>query len=174
MSHCYSCVHMFSVDVLCFLLQADALVNTTDQNLGFGGFVAKALLKAAGDTLKEECASKAPVPVGDVAVTGAGNMECKHVIHVVHPNYDGPGGQSEKVCLLFVLAFSVASVARCTCFVDNKRNSNELELSVLSRLVLSFISLFVLLGFVFDSAKVSKGVYKNETPINCHSFYWCW
>ena len=78
-------------------------MNTTDPNLGFGGFVAKALLKAAGDTLKDECASKAPVPVGGMAVTGAGNMNCKHIIHAVLPNYDGPGGQSEKVCSLFVL-----------------------------------------------------------------------
>ena len=89
---------LFSVNVLCFILQADALVNTTDANFGFGGFVAQALLKVAGAALKDECASKAPVPVGDVAVTGAGNMKCKHIIHAVLPNYDGPGGQSEKVC----------------------------------------------------------------------------
>ena len=88
------------MNVLCFILQADALVNTTDPNLGFGGFIAKALLKATGDTLKDECASKAPVPVGGVAVTGAGNMNCKRIIHAVLPNYDGPGGQSEKVCSL--------------------------------------------------------------------------
>ena len=91
---------LFSVDVLFFILQAEALVNTTDPNLGFGGFVAKALLKAAGGALKDECASKAPLPVGDVAVTGAGNMNCKHIIHAVLPSYDGPGGQSEKVCSL--------------------------------------------------------------------------
>ena len=47
---------LFSVDVLFFILQAEALVNTTDPNLGFGGFVAKALLKAAGGALKDECA----------------------------------------------------------------------------------------------------------------------
>ena len=94
------------MNVLCFILQADVLVNTTDPNFGFGGFVAKALLKTAGDTLKDECASKAPVPVGGVTVTGAGNMNCKHIIiHAVLPNYDGPGGQSEKVCSLFVLCF---------------------------------------------------------------------
>ena len=86
---------------MCLLLQVNALVNTTDPNLGFGGIVSKALLKAAGDTLKDECASKAPVPVGGVAVTGAGNLKCKHIMHVVLPNYDGPGGQSEKVCLYF-------------------------------------------------------------------------
>ena len=70
-------------------------MNTTDP---FRGSTAKALLKAAGDTLKDECASKGPV--GGVAVTGAGNMKCKHILHAVLPNYDGPGGQSEKVCSL--------------------------------------------------------------------------
>ena len=82
------------------ILQADALVNTTDPNLGFVDFTAKALLQAAGSALKEECASKAPVPVGGVAITRAGNMKCKHIIHAVLPNYDGLGGQSEKVCII--------------------------------------------------------------------------
>ena len=91
------------MNVLCFILQADVLVNTNDPNLGFGGFVAKALLKTAGDTLKDECASKAPV--GGVAVTGAGNMNCKHIIHAMLPNYDGSGGQSEKVCSLLCYVF---------------------------------------------------------------------
>ena len=72
-------------------------MNTTDTQLGFGGYVSQALLKAAGTTLKDECAKKAPVPVGGVAVTGAGNLTCKHIMHVVLPNYDGPGGNAEKV-----------------------------------------------------------------------------
>ena len=86
----------------CLILYAqdiDVLVNTTNSDLGFGGFVSQALLKAAGKALKVECAKKAPVNVGDVAVTGAGNMKCKHIMHVVLPSYDGSGGlsQSEKV-----------------------------------------------------------------------------
>ena len=102
---------LFSVNVLCFILQADALVNTTDTNFGFGGFVAQALLKAAGGALKDECVSKAPVPVGDVAVTGAGNIKCKHIIHAVLPNYDGPGGQSEKVCSICAIFLKKAYYA---------------------------------------------------------------
>ena len=90
--------HLVRMSCVLFSMQADVLVNTTDPNLGFGGRVARALLKAAGDAFKNECASKAPVPVGGVAITGAGNIKCKYVIHAVLPKYDGPGGQSEKVC----------------------------------------------------------------------------
>ena len=59
--------------------------------------MAKALLKAAGDTLKSECAKKAPVPLGSVVITRAGNLKCKNIMHVVLPEYDGPGGNAEQV-----------------------------------------------------------------------------
>lgn len=78
-------------------MQVDAIVNTTDSKLGFGGAVATALLKAAGTTLKDECAKKAPVSVGSVTVTGAGKLQCKHILHVVLSDYDGPGGKAEQV-----------------------------------------------------------------------------
>ena len=84
--------------------QCEAMVNTTDQNLGFGGNVSQALLKAAGDSLKDECEKKKPVAVGGVAVTGAGNLKCKRIIHTVLPSYDGPHGTAEKVrkCSFFI------------------------------------------------------------------------
>ena len=78
--------------------QCEALVNTTDQNLGLGGYVSQALLKAAGHSLKDECEKKKPVAMGGVAVTGAGNLKCKRIIHTVLPSYDGPNGNAEKVC----------------------------------------------------------------------------
>ena len=68
-------------------------------NFESGGFLAKKILKAAGDKFKDECARKGPIPVGGVAVTGAGNLQCKYVMHVVLPDYDGPGRQAEKVLL---------------------------------------------------------------------------
>ena len=71
------------------LLQEEALVNTTDTDLGFGGFVAKALLKAAGPGLQQECADcPKPAAVGSVTTTGGHNLTSKHVLHVVLPDYD--------------------------------------------------------------------------------------
>ena len=68
--------------------------------MSFGGFVAKALLKASGPGLQQECANVAkPVNVGSVTATGGHNLKSKHVLHVVLPGYDGPGGSAEKVLI---------------------------------------------------------------------------
>ncbi|XP_053326921.1 protein mono-ADP-ribosyltransferase PARP15-like [Spea bombifrons] len=62
----------------------DALVNlnnsTLDQELG----ISKAILAAGGTCLREECKQLGKLPHGDVVVTGAGDLPCKHVIHVIH------------------------------------------------------------------------------------------
>lgn len=55
------------------------------------------IAKAAGPQLQQECSQKAPVRLGDVAVTGPGDLKCKNVFHIVVCNYDGPGGKAEKV-----------------------------------------------------------------------------
>lgn len=79
-------------------VQASAYVNSTNTKLDLAhGAVAKALAKAAGPTLQSECTALAPVQVGSVTVTGAGDLDCRHILHVVAPNYDRPGGQAEKV-----------------------------------------------------------------------------
>ena len=73
-------------------------INTTNEELDLTqGAVAKELAKAAGPALQAECNKKAPIPIGGVAVTGPGKLPCRHVFHVNAPNYDGPGGQAEKV-----------------------------------------------------------------------------
>ena len=63
-------------------------VNTTngDLNLSNGG-VAEALSKAAGPALQEECKKKAPISVGDIAVTGGGKLQCQYVLHTVAAQY---------------------------------------------------------------------------------------
>lgn len=76
------------------------MVNTTDTQLGFGGFVAQALAKAAGPGLQQECDAIAkPVAVGNVKVTGGHGLKSKHILHIVLPGYDGPNGNSEGVKL---------------------------------------------------------------------------
>ncbi len=75
------------------------LVNTTDQQLSFGGFVGRILLKAAGQGLEDECKSiiaKQPdIQHGDVVTTRAHQLNSKHIVHVVLPGYSGV--QSETV-----------------------------------------------------------------------------
>ena len=73
-------------------------MNTTNQQLSFGGFVGRILLKAAGQGLEDESKSiiaKQPIQHGDVVVTGAHQLDSKHIVHVVLPGYSGL--QSETV-----------------------------------------------------------------------------
>ena len=84
----------------CFPIQEEVLVNTTDQKLGFGGYVAQVLLNAAGPGLKQECDKvQTPIPIGGVVTTRAHNLSSKYIIHVVLPGYDGVN--SESVSILF-------------------------------------------------------------------------
>ena len=59
--------------------------------------MAKEILKKAGSGLQQECSEFKPVAVGSVTVTGGHNLKSKHVLHVVLPGYDGPGGNAETV-----------------------------------------------------------------------------
>ena len=73
-------------------------INSTNHQLNLSqGAVAQALAKAAGPALQDECNKKAPIQDGEIAVTGAGKLPCRHVFHVVAPKYDGAGGKAEKV-----------------------------------------------------------------------------
>lgn len=79
-------------------------MNSTNPHLDLSqGAVARALLNAGGQQLQSECKAKAPLRVGEVAVTGPGKIPCKYIVHTVVTSYDGPGGKAEKVCKLTLL-----------------------------------------------------------------------
>jgi len=79
-------------------MQANVYVNTTNRSLDLSqGGLSPVLLEAAGQTLQDECNKKAPIEVGDIAVTSGGNLKCKYVFHVVGKDFDGHGGKGEKV-----------------------------------------------------------------------------
>ena len=76
-------------------------MNTTGTNLSLGaGQVSSAISKAGGDTLQDECKSKAPngVEPGEIVVTTGGNMECQNVYHGALVCWQGTdGGDAPKV-----------------------------------------------------------------------------
>ncbi|XP_072253975.1 poly(ADP-ribose) polymerase family member 14-related sequence 1 isoform X3 [Leuresthes tenuis] len=71
----------------------DAVVNASTSNLKHDAGLARALLKAAGPQLQDECdkviCSRGNLKPGDCVVTGAGGqLCCKTVIHSVGPTFD--------------------------------------------------------------------------------------
>ncbi len=70
-------------------VEADAIVNAANSYLEHGGGVAAAIVRKGGEIIQEESREwvkrYGPVPVGGVAVTSAGRLKARYVIHAVGP-----------------------------------------------------------------------------------------
>ncbi len=70
-------------------VEADTIVNAANSYLEHGGGVAGVIVRKGGYVIQEESREwvrrYGPVPVGGVAVTSAGRLRAKYVIHAVGP-----------------------------------------------------------------------------------------
>lgn len=73
----------------------DAIVNAANTDLLLGGGVAGAIRSKGGAHIQAECDRHGPVALGGAALTGAGKLPARHVIHaaVMHLG-DGPNEKS--------------------------------------------------------------------------------
>lgn len=65
--------------------QVDAIVNAANEWLQHGGGVAGAIIRAGGEVIQQESNRIGHVPTGSAAVTGAGRLPARYVIHAVGP-----------------------------------------------------------------------------------------
>jgi O-acetyl-ADP-ribose deacetylase (regulator of RNase III) len=77
-------------------LPADAIVNPANSELKLGAGVAGAIRTRGGPAIQAECDRLAPIPVAEVAVTGAGSLLARAVFHAVGPRW-GEGDEEEKL-----------------------------------------------------------------------------
>ncbi len=61
--------------------EVDAIVNAANSALVLGAGVAGAIRDKGGPSIQAECDAIGPIEVGDAAVTGAGNLKARFVIH---------------------------------------------------------------------------------------------
>ena len=61
--------------------QVDAIVNAANNELQLGGGVAGAIRRVAGPSVQDECDAHGGVKVGEAAITGAGRLPARYVIH---------------------------------------------------------------------------------------------
>ena len=61
--------------------EVDAIVNAANSALQLGAGVAGAIREKGGPTIQSECDAIGPIAVGDAAVTGAGELRARFVIH---------------------------------------------------------------------------------------------
>lgn len=77
-------------------LDVDAIVNAANSYLQHGGGVAGAISRKGGPVIQVESDRIGYVPVGNAAITSAGNLPCKYVIHAVGPRM-GEGDEDRKL-----------------------------------------------------------------------------
>lgn len=86
----------------------DAIVNAANSYLQHGGGVACAIVKKGGQVIQDESDKIGFVPVGSAAITTAGKLPAKFVIHAVGPRM-GEGDEENKLKNAIVSSLSLAS-----------------------------------------------------------------
>ena len=90
---------------------ADAIVNAANGHLAHGGGVAGLLSRAAGPALQAESDAyirrNGALPSGSAAVTGAGGLPFRGIIHAVGPR-QGEGAEGAKLLRALEEAFRLA------------------------------------------------------------------
>ncbi|MFK7896779.1 MAG: macro domain-containing protein [Myxococcota bacterium] len=83
----------------------DAIVNAANSDLVLGSGVAGAIAQRGGAAIAEACAAHGPIEVGEVALTGAGELPARAVIHAAGM---APGGSVSEESLRSVLQATFA------------------------------------------------------------------
>ncbi len=90
----------------------DAIVNAANPQLAHGGGVARAIARRAGPQLKRESKDwvrqHGPVSHARPAITGAGKLPCRFVIHAVGPVW-GEGDEDSKLRTAISSALDLAA-----------------------------------------------------------------
>lgn len=67
----------------------DAIVNAANNDLLLGAGVAGAIRKRGGPAIQKECDRIGPIPLGEAAITGAGTLPARYVIHAASMRLGG-------------------------------------------------------------------------------------
>ena len=90
---------------------ADAIVNAANEHLQHGGGVAGAISRRGGESVQAESSrwvrEQGKVPTGSAAITGAGRLHAKYVIHAVGPIW-GSGDEERKLASAVTSALALA------------------------------------------------------------------
>jgi O-acetyl-ADP-ribose deacetylase (regulator of RNase III) len=86
----------------------DAIVNAANSALQHGGGVAGAIVRKGGRSIQDESDRIGYVPVGSAAMTGAGILRARYVIHAVGPRM-GDGDEDRKLASAITSVLSLAT-----------------------------------------------------------------
>src|SRR5271170_6030532 len=70
-------------------MDTDAIVNAANNDLQLGAGVSGAIARKGGDSIQKECNEIGSIPVGYAAITGAGKLKSRYVIHAASMGLSG-------------------------------------------------------------------------------------
>ena len=70
-------------------MAVDAIVNAANTQLLLGAGVAGAIRRKGGPNIQRECDAIGPIPLGEAAITGSGDLPARYVIHAASMNLGG-------------------------------------------------------------------------------------
>ncbi len=70
-------------------MDVDAIVNAANNDLILGAGVAGAIYRKGGESIQQECNKIGSIPVGYAAITGAGKLKSRFVIHAASMGLGG-------------------------------------------------------------------------------------
>ncbi len=70
-------------------MDTDAIVNAANNDLILGGGVAGAIRRKGGEEIQRECSTIGSIPVGYAAITSAGKLKARFVIHAASMRLGG-------------------------------------------------------------------------------------
>ncbi len=70
-------------------VEADAIVNAANSELILGAGVAGAIRRKGGPAIQAECDEIGPVRIGEAAITNAGRLKARYVIHAASMSLGG-------------------------------------------------------------------------------------
>ncbi|MEE3328982.1 MAG: macro domain-containing protein [Myxococcota bacterium] len=90
----------------------DALVNAANTDLVLGSGVAGAIREKGGPEVEAECAAHGAIGIGESAVTGAGDLAARFVIHAAAMQ---PGGKADEVSVRNAVRSSLRAASGLGC-----------------------------------------------------------
>jgi len=97
--------------------KVDAIVNAANNDLVLGGGLAGAIARRGGPEIQAECDRHGPVQVGQAAITGAGQLPAKYVIHQASMRLGGrTTAESLRSSTAAVLSLAEANGVRTLAF----------------------------------------------------------
>lgn len=123
----------------------DAIVNPANSFGTMGGGVAAAIKQAGGDVIETEAVAHAPIAVGTAAVTSAGTLSFKAVIHaptMEHPSEPIPPKQVE---LATVAALRAADEQGFTslAFPGMGTGTGDVDVDIAARIMMETIQMYM-------------------------------